>query len=147
MSMEMKSKDGYIEWSIPLAELSRIDYDPGNDKTEDELKEAERKACREMWIAITDFIRRFKGMNEEVSRIQACIDHIKTAIDVDPWAKILCEQIMRRAIPVKPVGDHYANRRCGVCGTRVRSGGGSSSRTRDTVCRKCFTVIDWGKTR
>lgn len=83
--------------------------------------------------------------NEEASRIQSCIDHIKTAIDVDPWAKILCEQIMTRAIPVKPTGK-YTQRRCGVCGARVRSGAGSSSFVRDTVCRKCFTVIDWSDT-
>lgn len=75
--------------------------------------------------------------------IQSCIDHIKTAVDVDPWAKVMCEQIMKRAIPIKPTGRN-ANRRCGVCGTRVRSGQGSSSRTKDTVCRNCFTVIDWG---
>ena len=83
-------------------------------------------------------------MNEEAIRIQSCIDHIKTANDVDPWAKILCEQVMKRAIPVNPTG-RYTNCRCGVCGTRVRSGAGSSSFTRDTVCRKCFTVIDWGE--
>jgi len=83
-------------------------------------------------------------MTDEVRRIQSCIDHIKTAVDVDPWAKILCESIMTRAIPVKPTGKN-TNRRCGVCGTRIRSGAGSSSFTRDTVCRKCFTVIDWGK--
>ena len=80
--------------------------------------------------------------HNEVDRIKNCINHINTAIDVDPWAKVLCEQIMSRAIPVKPTGK-YTNRRCGVCGARVRSGAGSSSFTRDTVCRKCFTVIDW----
>lgn len=86
-------------------------------------------------------------MNEiitDASRIQSCIDHIKTAVDVDPWAKILCEEIMSRAIPVKPTGRHTSYR-CGVCGTRVRSGQGSSSFTKDTVCRKCFTVIDWSE--
>lgn len=83
-------------------------------------------------------------MNEEASKIQSCIDHIKTAVDVDPWAKELCEQIMSKAIPVKPTGK-YTQRRCGVCGARVRSGAGSSSFVRDTVCRKCFTVIDWNE--
>ena len=83
-------------------------------------------------------------MTDEVRRIQSCIDHIKTSVDVNPWDKILCERIMTRAIPVKPTGKN-TNRRCGVCGARIRSGAGSSSFTRDTVCRKCFTVIDWGK--
>lgn len=51
---------------------------------------------------------------------------------------------LERMIPVKPYGQH-TNRRCGRCGARVRSGAGSSSFTRDTVCRKCFGVIDWGE--
>ena len=85
----------------------------------------------------------YYGNDFDKDRIQNCINHIKTAIDVDLWAKILCERIMSRAIPKKPYGKH-TNYRCSVCNTRVRSGQGSSSLTRDTVCRKCFTVIDWG---
>lgn len=85
-----------------------------------------------------------KEIMNDASRIQSCIDHIKTAVDVDPWAKVLCEEIMTRAIPVKPKGT-YTDYRCGVCGKRVRSGKGSSSFVRDTVCRKCFTVIDWSE--
>lgn len=81
-------------------------------------------------------------MNYDAERVQNCINHIKTAIDVDPWAKIMCEDIMQRAIPIKPTGK-YTNRCCGKCGARVRSGAGSSSFVRDTVCRKCYTVIDW----
>lgn len=81
--------------------------------------------------------------NFSPERVQSCIDHIKTSVDVDPWAQVLCEAIMKRAIPVKPTGK-YTQRRCGACGTRIRSGAGSSSFTRDTVCRNCFTVIDWG---
>ena len=84
------------------------------------------------------------GIMNDSRRIQSCIDHIKSAVDVDPWAKILCEKIVMRAIPVKPSGT-YTSCRCGVCGTRVRSGQGSSSFTKDTVCRKCFTVIDWSE--
>ena len=83
-------------------------------------------------------------MTDEARMIHSCIAHIKTSVDVNPWDKILCERIMTRAIPVKPLGKS-TNRRCGVCGARIRSGAGSSSFTRDTVCRKCFTVIDWGK--
>ena len=88
-------------------------------------------------------------MMPEKDRIEAAIRHIQSAVDVDPWAKVLCEQIMRRAIPAKPTGwdpnkPYNTGCRCGVCGTRVRSGQGSSSRTKDTVCRNCFTVIDWG---
>ena len=80
---------------------------------------------------------------DDARKIQLCIDHIKNADDVDPLSKMLCEQIMSRAIPVKP-GGKYTHMTCGRCGIRIRSGAGSSSFTRDTVCRKCFTVIDWG---
>ncbi len=54
----------------------------------------------------------------------------------------MAEEAMDKQIPRKPVGS-YTDYRCGVCGTRVRSGKGWSSHTKDTVCRKCFTVIDW----
>lgn len=54
----------------------------------------------------------------------------------------MAEEALDKQIPRKPVGT-YTDYRCGVCGTRVRSGKGSSSITKDTVCRKCFTVIDW----
>lgn len=52
------------------------------------------------------------------------------------------EELVEKATPMKPTGT-VAYRRCGRCSTRVRSGEGSSSRTRDTVCRECFQVIDW----
>lgn len=65
---------------------------------------------------------------------------------VDPSAKVnafaKAIEALNKQIPHKPVGRH-TDYRCSVCGTRVRSGQGSSSRTRDTVCRKCYTVIDW----
>ena len=76
------------------------------------------------------------------SDVQSCIDHIKTAIDVDDWAKKRSEELLKKMIPVKPAGSN-AWRKCGVCGCRIRSGEGSSSFTRDTICRNCFTVIDW----
>lgn len=50
--------------------------------------------------------------------------------------------ILEKQIPRKPYGI-YTDYRCPCCDTRVRSGKGSSSRTKDTVCRKCFQVLDW----
>lgn len=54
------------------------------------------------------------------------------------------EELLNKSIPMKPIGEH-TNRKCGRCETRLRSGQGSSSRTRDTVCRNCFQVVDWGE--
>ena len=42
----------------------------------------------------------------------------------------------------KPIGRH-TDYKCSVCGRRVRSGKGSSSRQRDNFCQRCGTKIDW----
>jgi len=76
-------------------------------------------------------------------RIEHCIDRIKHLANLCACDEAMVETILRRGIPVKPVGKH-TQKRCGVCGTRIRSGAGSSSFTRDTVCRNCYTLIDWG---
>lgn len=57
-------------------------------------------------------------------------------------ACVMAIEALEKQIPKRPKGRH-TDYRCSVCGTRVRSGKGSSSRVKDTVCRKCFTVIDW----
>lgn len=90
-----------------------------------------------------DRMKRYRDSTPSADEVQSCIDHIKTAVDVDEWAKIRCENLLKRMIPVKPKGEH-TNKVCGVCGCRIRSGAGSSSFVYDTVCRNCFTVIDWG---
>ncbi len=73
----------------------------------------------------------YGGFNGKGAKIKA----------VEEACVVACEA-MQRLIPKKPVGRH-TDYRCSVCGTRVRSGQGSSSRIKDTVCRKCFTVLDW----
>lgn len=52
-------------------------------------------------------------------------------------------EAIERQIPVKPKRDGHTHIYCGNCGKRIRSGEGSSSRIRDTVCRYCFQVVDW----
>lgn len=81
-------------------------------------------------LAEIEFLGGFKGKE-------------KSRKAVDEACLMACEALDKQ-IPRKPVGK-YTDYRCGVCGTRVRSGKGSSSFTKDTVCRKCFTVIDWGE--
>lgn len=36
---------------------------------------------------------------ETTSRIQSCIDHIKTSVDIDPWAAELAEKALRQYEP------------------------------------------------
>lgn len=54
----------------------------------------------------------------------------------------LLEELVNKATPKKPIGRH-TDYKCPVCGRRVRSGLGSSSRQRDYVCQRCFQVLDW----
>lgn len=78
----------------------------------------------------------------EPCQVQNVIRSVESGKELDKWAKIMIVSLMKRAIPVKPYGKE-GYMRCGKCGTRVRSGVPHSAR--DTVCRNCFTVIDWEK--
>ena len=53
-------------------------------------------------------------------------------------------ELKAKATPKKPAGYH-TDYNCPTCNKRVRSGKGSSSRIKDTVCRNCYQVLDWGK--
>ena len=52
-------------------------------------------------------------------------------------------EIVSRFIAKKPIGNHYSTFRCPTCDSRIRSGMGSSSHTRDDRCRKCGQLINW----
>ena len=56
----------------------------------------------------------------------------------------LAVDALRKQIPKKAVGNHYAHMRCPACNHRIPSGGGSSSRRRDNWCNYCGQKIDWG---
>ena len=51
---------------------------------------------------------------------------------------------LKKQIPMKAIGTHYAHMRCPSCNHRIPSGGGSSSRRRDNWCNYCGQKIDWG---
>lgn len=55
----------------------------------------------------------------------------------------LAVDALRKQIPKKAVGNHYAHMRCPACNHRIPSGGGSSSRRRDNWCNYCGQKIDW----
>ena len=50
---------------------------------------------------------------------------------------------LKKQIPMKAIGTHYAHMRCPSCNHRIPSGGGSSSRRRDNWCNYCGQKIDW----
>lgn len=39
--------------------------------------------------------------------VQSLIDHIKTAVDVDPWAKEMAEKLLKEQEAVKPKTGHW----------------------------------------
>ena len=41
-------------------------------------------------------------MKEHKVPVQSLIDHIKTAVDVDPWAKEMVEELLKEQEPIKP---------------------------------------------
>ena len=54
-------------------------------------------------------------------------------------------EALKKQIPMKAVGTHYAHMRCPSCNHRIPSGGGSSSRRRDNWCNYCGQKIDWSE--
>lgn len=51
---------------------------------------------------------------------------------------------MEKQIPKKPISfGGRTDYKCSVCGRRVRSGKGSSSRVRDNFCQRCGQALDW----
>ena len=50
---------------------------------------------------------------------------------------------LKKQVPMKPTGEHYAHMRCPSCNHRIPSGQGSSSRRRDNWCNYCGQKILW----
>lgn len=56
-------------------------------------------------------------MREYKVPIQSLIDHIKTATDVDPWAKEMAEELLKEYEPKYTFKNGIGITRCGVCGS------------------------------
>lgn len=82
--------------------------------------------------------------------VQSLIDHIKTAVDVDPWAKEMAEKLLKEQEPVAPVMVPHSRGiawNCGACGTEIAV-------IRDTIsadwqknsirfCQRCGRAVKW----
>ena len=64
------------------------------------------------------------------------------SISITNKARDIAIECMEKQIPKKPIGIH-TDYKCSVCGRRVRSGKGSSSRQRDNFCQRCGQRISW----
>lgn len=56
--------------------------------------------------------------------IQSLIDHIKSAVDVDPWAQEMAEKLLKKHIEKGPVTDSQLNFRCPDCNAVLDGFGG-----------------------
>ena len=73
-------------------------------------------------------------MNHDVP-VQSLIDHIKTATDVDPWAKEMAEELLKEREAVEPKVSS-SEQRCGNCNKVIEMDGWKS-------CPWCGKRIDW----
>lgn len=76
---------------------------------------------------------------EKVSRVKGLY-----AYESDYEALDFAICAIKKQIPMKAIGNHYAYMRCPACNHRIPSGRGSSSRRRDNWCNYCGQKIDWG---
>lgn len=73
--------------------------------------------------------------SKEIDRIKNAIQHIKTALDVDPWAMEIATEAMEKQIPQKPKMPLDAYWVCPVCGSKVEYP--------YEHCKRCGQAIDW----
>lgn len=57
-------------------------------------------------------------MKEYKVPVQSLIDHIKTAVDVDDWAKEMAEDLLKRQEP-KPMTEYDDGWDCPSCGLKL----------------------------
>lgn len=86
-------------------------------------------------------------MKNNVS-VQSLIDHIKTAIDVDPWAKEMVEELLKKQEPIEPVDDGHGSLICGNQGYECGCVGSYNLRTKVVdkfcnFCPECGRKVKW----
>lgn len=76
-------------------------------------------------------------MKEHKVPVQSLIDHIKTAVDVDPWAKKMAEELLKEQEAVEPVRNNISPNDwfCGKCGVFVCR--------LDNYCPRCGREVKW----
>ena len=86
-------------------------------------------------------------MKEYKVPIQSLIDHIKTALDVDPWAKEMAEELLKEREPVKPYVD-IDEAKCPDCKVRLTRQEmiGDDMLYEDffDYCPRCGRPVKWG---
>lgn len=83
-------------------------------------------------------------MTTQKDRIEAAIRHIKTSVDIDPWAMELAVDALEKQIPMETMAPelgisprHPIIIPCGNCGTVLED-------RMWEYCPWCGQAIDWG---
>lgn len=79
-------------------------------------------------------------MKEYKVPVQSLIDHIKTAVDVDQWAKDMAEELLKEQEAVEPIPYHRSDGtifkyECKKCRTKIFK--------MDLFCRHCGRSVKW----
>ena len=84
-------------------------------------------------------------MTEWKVPVQSLIDHIKTAVDVDPWAKEMAEELLKEKEAVEPDVDSEGTCSCGNCGATVGyyHVGCSVPEKFCKYCPECGQAVKW----
>lgn len=71
--------------------------------------------------------------------VQSLIDHIKTAVDVDPWAKEMAEELLKEQEAVEPIPptDESDLWKCGNCNHQL------FRCTHQRYCEMCGKKVKW----
>lgn len=81
--------------------------------------------------------------------IQSLIDHIKTAVDVDPWAKQMADELLKKQQPKPvrigrfPVLGNKPFSHCPRCGTVLDEFIHCPSQLRPLYCPICGQAVKW----
>ena len=75
-------------------------------------------------------------MKEYKVPVQSLIDHIKSAMDVDPWAAEMAEDLLKRNVPVEIVWK-CGFPHCSACGQMIPEGSAVK------YCLQCGQAVKW----
>jgi hypothetical protein len=79
----------------------------------------------------------------EMVPVQSLIDHIKTAVDVDPWAKEMAEELLKEHEAVEARKKNDGKPQPWTCWWYVCGDCGQEIEYHDRFCRWCGRSVKW----
>jgi hypothetical protein len=87
-------------------------------------------------------------MKEYKVPVQSLIDHIKTATDVDPWAKEMAEELLKEQEAVEPIYienpyTHLPVSYCSKCREPINKYIAGNPYRKTEYCHYCGQAVKW----